>query len=34
MEMSRTDDNKQEGWAKIVGGLVVGKSENTEDALD
>ena len=34
MEMSRTDDNKQAGWAKIVGGLVVGKSENTEEALD
>jgi len=34
MEMSRTDDNKQGGWAKIVGGLVVGKSANTEEALD
>jgi len=34
MEMSRTDDNKQDGHAKIVGGLAVGKSENTEEALD
>jgi len=34
MEMSRTDDNMRDGYAKIVGGLVVGKSENTEEALD
>ena len=34
MEMSRTDDNPEDGWAKITGGLVVGKTENTEDALD
>jgi len=34
MEMSRVDDNKQDGWAKIIGGLVIGKSENTEEALD
>ena len=34
MEMSRVDDNKADGWAKIIGGLVVGKSENTEEALD
>ena len=34
MEMSRTDDNKQGGWAKITGGLVIGKSENTEEALE
>jgi|Transcript_33614 hypothetical protein len=34
MEMSRTDDNGEDNWAKIVGGLVIGKSENTEEALD
>ena len=34
MEMSRTDDNMQDGHAKIIGGLMVGKSENTEEALD
>ena len=34
MEMSRTDDNMRHGYAKIVGGLVIGKSENTEEALD
>jgi len=34
MEMSRTDDNKQGGWAKITGGLVIGKSDNTEEALE
>ena len=34
MEMSRTDDNKRGGYAKIVGGMVIGKSENTEEALD
>jgi len=34
MEMSRTIDNKKHGYAKIVGGMVIGKSENTEEALD
>jgi hypothetical protein len=34
MEMSRTDDNKAAGYAKIVGGICIGKSENTEEALD
>jgi len=34
MEMSRTDDNKKGGYAKIIGGLVIGKSENTEISLD
>jgi len=34
MEMSRTDDNMRHGYAKIVGGMVIGKTENTEDALD
>jgi len=34
MEMSRVDDNKADGHAKIIGGLVVGKTENTEEALD
>ena len=34
MEMSRTDDNMRHGYAKIIGGMVVGKSENTEEALD
>ena len=34
MEYSKTIDNPQDGWAKIVGGLVVGRSENSEEALD
>ena len=35
MEMSRTDDNAgKDGMAQIIGGLVIGKSENTEEALD
>lgn len=34
MEMSRVDDNKKDGMAQIIGGLVIGKSENTEDLLD
>jgi len=34
MEMSRTGDNLRHGYAKIIGGVVVGKSENTEEALD
>jgi hypothetical protein len=33
MEVSLTE-NIEDGYAKIVGGLVVGRSENTEDALD
>jgi len=34
MEMSRTDDNIKDGYARIIGGMVIGKSENTEEALD
>lgn len=34
MEMSETDWNDEDGWAKIVGGLVIGRTENTETALD
>jgi len=35
MEMSRTDDNAgKDGMAKIIGGITVGKTENTEEALD
>ena len=33
MEMSETD-YVEDGWIKIVGGFVVGRSENTEEALD
>ena len=33
MEYSITRDI-EDGWAKIVGGLVVGRSENSEEALD
>jgi len=33
MEMSETDF-VEDGWSKIVGGFVVGKSANTEEALD
>ena len=32
MEMSKVDDNKQDGWAKIIGGLAIGKSENNNGA--
>lgn len=33
MEYSITS-NIEDGWAKIVGGLVIGRSENSEEALD
>ena len=33
MEYSITR-NIEDGWAKIVGGLVIGRSENSEEALD
>jgi hypothetical protein len=33
MEMSLTDDIV-DGWTKIVGGLVIGRTENTEEELD
>jgi len=33
MEMSITDA-VEDGWTKIVGGLVIGRTENTDDELD
>ena len=33
MEMSLTDDIV-DGWTKIIGGLVIGRTENTEEELD